>query len=51
MKDLQKMTRKELATILVEEQIKAGIVNAKNKERLIKMYSTMNFNFIENIKN
>lgn len=36
MKTLEQMTRRELATIIVEDQIKRGIVKAENKEMQIK---------------
>lgn len=36
MKELEKMTRKELATLIVEDQIKRGIVKEENKEVVIK---------------
>lgn len=36
MKELEKMTRKELATIVVEDQIKRGIIKEENKKYIIK---------------
>lgn len=36
MKVFEKMTRKELATLLVEDQIKRGVVKIENKEAQIK---------------
>lgn len=36
MKELEKMTRKELAEVIVNDQIKRGIVKAENKEIQIK---------------
>ena len=42
MKELEKMTRKELATIVVEDQIKRGIVREENKKYVIKRMLTDN---------
>lgn len=42
MKNLEKMTRKELATLMVEIQIKKGIVSEKNKNYVIKRSLTDN---------
>lgn len=36
MKRLEDMTRKELAEVIVNNQIERGIVKAENKERQIK---------------
>ena len=42
MKELSKMTRKELATLVVESQIKRGIVKAEKKNYLVKRILTDN---------
>lgn len=42
MKELEKMTRKELATMVVEDQIKRGIVKEENKKYVIKRMLTDN---------
>ncbi len=39
---LEKMTRKELATLVVENQIKRGIVKEENKKYIIKRMLTDN---------
>ena len=36
MKELEKMTRRELAEVIVNDQIKRGIVKEENKELQIK---------------
>lgn len=42
MKELNKMTRKELATLVVESQIERGIVKEENKNYIIKRMLTDN---------
>ena len=42
MKELNKMTRKELATLVVENQIERGIVKKENKNYIIKRMLTDN---------
>lgn len=37
MKSLEKMTRKELAEVIVNDQIKRGLVKPENKEMQIKV--------------
>lgn len=42
MKELRNMTRKELATLVVENQIERGIVKEENKNYIIKRILTDN---------
>lgn len=42
MKELNKMTRKELAILVVESQIERGIVKEENKNYIIKRMLTDN---------
>lgn len=42
MEELNKMTRKELVTIVVENQVKRGIVKEENKNYVIKKTLTDN---------
>lgn len=42
MKKLNEMTRKELAVLVIENQIKRGIVREENKKYLVKRLLTDN---------
>lgn len=43
MKELEKMTRRELAEVIVNNQIKRGIIKKENKEMQIKARLTGTF--------